>query len=224
MLVGGEPSYSCAYSGHPVTPGVAVTGADGRALAEGEDYALEYSGNVGPGTATVTVTGRDGYAGTATATFRIVASSRWVRQGPSWYWYGADGEPARGWARVGGSWYYLDPSSGELRSGWLEDGGSRYYLDPADDSRMATGWRRVGGSWYLLAPGGQMLSGWQSSGGRWYYLDASGAMATGRRQIGGKWYEFGVGLETWRAAPRRPGGRGRAPERPSALAASGIQS
>ena len=199
-----------AYTGGALTPSPTVKAGSLAVPASG--YAVTYKDNVNVGTAAVTVTGRGNYAGTATATFRIIARSRWVKQGSSWYWYNADGSLAKGWCGVGSWWYYLDPSSGALRSGWLKDGGSWYYLNPANDSRMATGWCRVGSWWYLFASGGQMLSGWQSSGGKWYYLDpandsrmatgwrqvggkwyyldSSGAMVTGRRQIGGKWYEF----------------------------------
>ncbi|MDO4805283.1 MAG: RICIN domain-containing protein [Lachnospiraceae bacterium] len=64
------PSAQC-YTGKEIKPDVAVT-FYGKALAQGTDYALTYTDNVKVGTATVTVTGRNGYRGRQTGTFEIV--------------------------------------------------------------------------------------------------------------------------------------------------------
>lgn len=58
------------YSGSALTPAVTVT-LSGRTLTNGRDYTVTYSNNVNPGTATVTVTGKGNYTGTARGTFTI---------------------------------------------------------------------------------------------------------------------------------------------------------
>ena len=66
------------YTGKAITPALKVgiqdeEGLDYRyaVLEEGVDYTLSFSNNVEVGTATVTVTGRGAYSGTARATFKI---------------------------------------------------------------------------------------------------------------------------------------------------------
>ena len=61
------------YTGSAVEPeGLTVT-VGGRKLTEGKDYSLSYSGNVEPGTATVTISGVGGYEGTLTRAFTIAS-------------------------------------------------------------------------------------------------------------------------------------------------------
>ncbi len=60
------------WGGSAVEPSVAVEVA-GRALVAGSDYAVSYEGNDGPGTATVTVTGRGNYTGSRSVMFEISA-------------------------------------------------------------------------------------------------------------------------------------------------------
>ena len=82
-----------AYTGRAVCPQPTVRVA-GRTLRLGADYALAYRNNVGAGTATVVVTGRGSYAGTKSATFRIVAPSVSYRthvQNDGWQGWRSDG-------------------------------------------------------------------------------------------------------------------------------------
>ncbi len=58
------------YIGSELTPKPTVT-FDGKALAEGTDYALEYKNNVNAGTATITVTGKGNFAGERSVTFAV---------------------------------------------------------------------------------------------------------------------------------------------------------
>ncbi len=58
-------------TGKALEPAVAVT-LGGRALVAGTDYTVAYKDNTSVGTATVTVTGKGNYTGTARATFEIV--------------------------------------------------------------------------------------------------------------------------------------------------------
>lgn len=59
------------YNGKEQMPDVVVKLADGTTLKEDEDYILSYENNRDAGTATVIVTGKGGYNGTASKTFEI---------------------------------------------------------------------------------------------------------------------------------------------------------
>ncbi len=59
-----------AWTGKALTPAPTVVW-NGRTLAENTDYTVSYASNVNAGTATVTVTGKGNFAGTATGTFKI---------------------------------------------------------------------------------------------------------------------------------------------------------
>ena len=59
------------HDGKAKEPAVTSVVLDGKTLAEGTDYDVSYAGNVEAGTATVTVTGKGNYAGTASAQFTI---------------------------------------------------------------------------------------------------------------------------------------------------------
>lgn len=57
---------SYTYTGKAITPAVTVSG-----LKSGTDYTVSYKNNINAGTATVTVTGKGNYTGTATVNFTI---------------------------------------------------------------------------------------------------------------------------------------------------------
>jgi len=59
------------YTGSAITPTVIVS-AGSVTFVEGVDYTLSYEDNVNAGTATVTVTGQNGYTGTKTSSFNII--------------------------------------------------------------------------------------------------------------------------------------------------------
>ncbi len=59
------------YTGKALKPAVTVKYGS-KALKKGTDYTVSYKNNVKPGTATVTVTGKGGYTGSAKVTFRIL--------------------------------------------------------------------------------------------------------------------------------------------------------
>ena len=61
------------YTGSPLTPAVVVTDGDAT-LTEETDYTVEYTNNTETGEATVTITGKGNYTGTASTTFTIVAN------------------------------------------------------------------------------------------------------------------------------------------------------
>ncbi|GAB6393845.1 MAG: Ig-like domain-containing protein [Bacteroidales bacterium] len=62
---------SQTYTGDLIEPALTVRDGD-NTLVAGTDYTVRYAGNVNVGEATVTVTGRGNYAGTASETFTIV--------------------------------------------------------------------------------------------------------------------------------------------------------
>lgn len=62
------------YTGSPIEPAFRVVD-NGVELVCDKDYAVEYKNNVKPGTATVVVSGRGKYTGSATKTFTIVSNS-----------------------------------------------------------------------------------------------------------------------------------------------------
>jgi len=59
------------YTGHPITPGLTAA-ASGMPLTAGRDYDAVYSSNTDAGTATVKITAKGNYTGTAEQTFTIV--------------------------------------------------------------------------------------------------------------------------------------------------------
>lgn len=65
---------SYVYNGAAQTPAVTVV-LDGKTLVSGTDYDVTYSNNINAGTATVKVTGKDGYQGTVSTSFTIAAKS-----------------------------------------------------------------------------------------------------------------------------------------------------
>jgi len=63
------------YTGAEIKPEPSVTDNNNRALTKGTDYTVEYSNNINAGTATVTVTGINGYSGTKSVNFEITPKS-----------------------------------------------------------------------------------------------------------------------------------------------------
>ncbi len=79
IYIGGNlaSNYSVSYNGSAVTPAVSVylgETAQSAVLLGSSYYSVTYEDNDKPGYATITVTGRNGYAGTVTAEFRIDAT------------------------------------------------------------------------------------------------------------------------------------------------------
>ncbi|MBR4622524.1 MAG: leucine-rich repeat domain-containing protein [Ruminococcus sp.] len=67
-----KPQYtSYTYSGSAIKPVVTVTSAEGKVLTEGTDYSISFSNNTKVGVATITVTGKKAYEGTATGSFVV---------------------------------------------------------------------------------------------------------------------------------------------------------
>ncbi|MEY8460950.1 BspA family leucine-rich repeat surface protein [Eggerthellaceae bacterium 24-137] len=65
------PAYRFDYTGHAIKPAVTVALDYSTKLRPGVDYTVAYKNNVNAGTASVVVTGKGNYGGTATETFSI---------------------------------------------------------------------------------------------------------------------------------------------------------
>ena len=91
------PAGNFTYTGSEVRPTVTVT-CDGKTLTAGTDYTVAYANNVNAGTASVTVTGKGNYTGTATETFTIgrksIAASNMTLGTTSYTYDGAAKTPA----------------------------------------------------------------------------------------------------------------------------------
>ena len=180
-------------------------------LIEDIDYRVVFTNIVGPGEASVTVTGTGNYTGSKTVTFKILPvgwyeedgeryfykedgtklTNGWAKDETTWYWMDDDGKISKNkWVQTGGKWYYMS-SSGAMATGWQQIGGKWYYMNSS--GAMTTGWQQIGGKWYYMNSSGAMTTGWQQIGGKWYYMNSSGAMTTGWQQIGGKWYYMNSG-------------------------------
>ena len=125
------------YTGSELTPEPVVTdSAGGAVLVKGVDYELSYADNVGPGEATVTVTGIGDYAGVVTCTFTIKPPAFALTLKPNSAKYGT----------VSGSGVYAHGTnvtikakarSGCVFAGWYTDSKCTKALNPKGyDNRM----------------------------------------------------------------------------------------
>ena len=71
------------YTGKAITPKPIVK-IGSKTLKEGTDYTVSYKNNVKVGTASLTITGKSGYTGTITKTFKITKASQSTAKKASW--------------------------------------------------------------------------------------------------------------------------------------------
>lgn len=114
----------------------------------------------------------------------------WYQDNNGTWFYGKEGDVAKGWLNVNGVWYLLDSETGAMKTGWQQVNGTWYYMNAS--GAMQTGWLNLNGTYYYLESWGGMATGWKSVNGSWYYLQpSSGAMvANGWYWINGKCYYF----------------------------------
>lgn len=72
--------HAYSYTGSPRKPAVTVK-LNGKTLTKGTDYTVTYKSNTGPGQATIVVTGKGNYQGTASCKFGISKREETVRSG-----------------------------------------------------------------------------------------------------------------------------------------------
>ena len=125
------------------------------------------------------------YASQQTAAETAVASSGWVQDGSSWYYY-LNGEAVTGWQNINKKYYYFT-SSGVMVTGFRTLDGATYYFQEsgAAEGVMAIGWKKIGGYWYFF-PSGKMTTGWRTISGEKYYFNSNGQMQT-EQWIGDLW-------------------------------------
>lgn len=183
---------SQTYTGSAITPTVTVT-YDGATLTEGTDYTVAYSNNVGPGTATVTITGIGGYAGSTSLTFMIVEPP--IATVPMYRLYNRwSGEHlfttdyseysylgSIGWTQEGVAWYA--PASGGTPVWRLYNpySGDHLYTGSASEYTYlgSIGWRQEGESFRSAdassdgAPIYRLYNRWLTAGTHLFTTDAS---------------------------------------------------
>ncbi|MCI7505232.1 MAG: hypothetical protein MSA55_04565 [Coriobacteriaceae bacterium] len=163
---------------------------NGKSLKANQDFKVAYSNNKNAGQATVTVTGKGNYTGTAKAYFAITPTTQgWFKSGTSWFYKTKSGL-ASGWRQIGGTWYFFDRSTKVMQTGWKTIDGKKYHFTK-NGAMESSCWKSNGKNWFYLTSSGAAKSGWLNSGGTWYYLNPSSkAMQTGLKEVGGKHYYF----------------------------------
>nr|MCR5583666.1 hypothetical protein [Eggerthellaceae bacterium] len=146
-----------AYTGAPLEPAATVKmGSD--TLTYNTDYTVEYSNNKEVGTATITVTGKGNYTGTATGTFKIVESVPMFRlynpnSGEHFYTKSTeerDNLKKVGWQYEGIGWYAPSSSNTPVYRLYNPNGGDHHYTVSVNERDMLkkAGWKYEGIGWY----------------------------------------------------------------------------
>ena len=146
-----------AYTGAPLEPAATVK-IDGATLDYGTDYTVAYSNNKEVGTATITVTGKGNYTGTATGTFKIVESVPMFRlynpnSGEHFYTKSTeerDNLKKLGWQYEGIGWYAPSSSNTPVYRLYNPNGGDHHYTVSVNERDMLkkAGWKYEGIGWY----------------------------------------------------------------------------
>ncbi|MDD6636806.1 MAG: hypothetical protein PUE62_06315 [Coriobacteriaceae bacterium] len=170
-------------------PAVRVS-LNGKNLKANQDFKVTYSNNKNAGQATVTVTGKGNYTGSAKTYFVITPTTQgWFKSGTSWFYKTKSGL-ASDWRQINGTWYFFDRSTKVMQTGWKTIDGKKYHFTKSGAMESSC-WKSNGKNWFYLTSSGAAKSGWLNSGGTWYYFDPSSkAMQTGLKKIDGKRYYF----------------------------------
>ena len=151
-----------AWTGSALTPAPTVT-FGGKTLKQGTDYTVAYSNNLNAGTATVTVTFKGNYAGTAKGTFKIekkeavgrVTMTRLYNRWSGEHLYTSNASEVkdltgRGWRNEGTAWIAPSKSSTPVYRLYNPYSGDHHYTTSKkeyDDCGKA-GWNKEGIAWY----------------------------------------------------------------------------
>ena len=192
-----------AYTGSALTP-VPTVKVGSTTLRNNTDYTISYKDNVGPGTATATITGKGNYAGSRVLTFKIVQKSlaeATVSTIANQAYTGSAVTP-KPVVKIG---------STALREGTDYKLTYKNNVSAGTATVVITGAGAYGGSKTVTFKIVAMKGTWRQSSGRWwyewsngtypksqfldidgtrYFFDAQGWMKTGWLQISGKWYYF----------------------------------
>ena len=151
-----------AWTGSALTPAPTVT-FGGKTLKQGTDYTVAYSNNLNAGTATVTVTFKGNYAGTAKGTFKIekkeavgrVTMTRLYNRWSGEHLYTSNAKEISdlvsiGWKNEGTAWVAPSKSSTPVYRLYNPYSGDHHYTTSKkeyDDCGKA-GWNKEGIAWY----------------------------------------------------------------------------
>ena len=118
------------------------------------------------------------------------AANGWARQDGIWLYY-VNGEPVKGWKKIGKNWYYFG-EAGEMYIGACLIDGECYGFD--ENGHMLTGWQYINGYWYYFGKSGKGYRGFNTLGGKIYYFNedkgALSYMYIGLQEIGEDYYLF----------------------------------
>ena len=163
------------YTGSALRPTVTVK-LNGKTLTLGTDYTVAYSNNIEVGTATITVTGKGDYTGTATGHFTISKAAEPVKTG---------------WQQVNGTWYYYDNNGKPMTNHWEKYSGKWYFFG-ADGKLVITGWATYQGTYYYYRNASLVKSGWVVEGNNYFYLQNYSPVVNTWIKYNGTWYHFGA--------------------------------
>ncbi|MDO5119772.1 MAG: RICIN domain-containing protein [Coriobacteriales bacterium] len=191
------------YTGKAIKPKLTLK-FNGKTLAEGTDYTLSYSNNVGVGTATITATGKGNFKGTRKVNFTITSKSipqATVSSIATQKWTGDKIKPSP----------TVKMGNKTLVKGTDYTLSYKNNVNPGTATIIITGKGDYSGSKSVTFKIGPKTGSWQQSGSRWwyrwdngtypasefvkidgktYYFDASGWMITGWKSVSGSWYYF----------------------------------
>ncbi|SCW43323.1 Glucan-binding domain-containing protein (YG repeat) [Ruminococcaceae bacterium YRB3002] len=194
-----EPVSDITYTRSKITPEPVIMYGD-VTLVKNTDYTLTYSDNTNVGVATITITGKGNYTGTAEVTFNItpVDLADCTASGISAKTY--TGNPITPSVKIKYGSYVLKADTDYTLS----------YSDNVDVGMAtvtATGTGNYTGSVSVQfeiteeqVPIDEDTYTWVKKNGKWYYVDQDGDPVTGFALIGGKYYFFldsGVMVTGW---------------------------
>ncbi len=194
-----DPIPTQIYNGAAQMPMLLVKLGD-RQLVQDRDFTVQYSDNVEPGTATVTITGIGNYTASITTEFLIEADSgEEEKPKPIDPIPGENSDP-----EPDGS---VDPapgvdvgdasqgnSSSAITGVWKKTAGKWWFAYDAstqaaqNKSWPVDEWVTIDGKRYHFDSKGYMSTKWLWSGSHWCWLGTDGAMKTGWAKASGKWY------------------------------------
>ena len=191
------------YTGKALTTTVTVK-LNGKTLKSGTDYTVAYKNNVKAGTATITVTGKGNYTGTAKGTFTIAKASVAKATVSKIANQKHDGKAKtpRPTVKVGGRTLKLNTDYTLTYKNNVKPGtatvtikGKGNYTGSKNVTfkivAMAGTWKGSGSKWwYQWKDGTYPKSVFLDISGKTYYFDASGYCVYGWQKIGGKDYYF----------------------------------
>ncbi len=186
------------YDGTEKCPIIQIDG-----LREFEDFNVEYSNNINPGTATATITAWGNYEGTVSVKFEIVEKGDKLKKEGSKYYLYRDGVKCsitdlvkidgtwyyieKGvWAskvdalyKINGKWFLIKQGKWKATTGIVEFKGKNFYVEGGKWKSDVNDLKKLNGKWYFI------------KGGKW---DSS---LESLHKLNGKWFLVKDGM--WKA-------------------------